>query len=87
MVNRTGTSAGVPDSMGRSHIMGFMDKAKDMAGEHDEKVDQGVEKAGNFVDDKTGGKHSEQVDKAQEFANDRADQFGDVESNDDDKKA
>ncbi|OLT15334.1 hypothetical protein BJF80_10775 [Serinicoccus sp. CUA-874] len=59
--------------------MGFMDKAKDMAGQHDEKVDQGVEQAGDFVDDKTGGKHSEQVDKAQDFANDRADQFGGVE--------
>lgn len=62
--------------------MGFMDKAKDMAGEHDEKVDQGVERGGDFVDDKTGGKHSGKVDKAQEFANDRADQFGDGQGGD-----
>ncbi|GAA4870925.1 antitoxin [Serinicoccus chungangensis] len=63
--------------------MGFMDKAKDLAGQHDEKVDQGVEKGGDLVDDKTGGQHSEQVDKAQNFANDRADQFGGVDDEDD----
>ncbi|KUG53755.1 hypothetical protein AVL62_03045 [Serinicoccus chungangensis] len=63
--------------------MGFMDKAKDLAGQHDEKVDQGVEKGGDLVDDKTGGQYSEQVDKAQNFANDRADQFGGVDDEDD----
>ena len=67
--------------------MGFMDKAEDMAGKHDEKVDQGVEQGGDYVDDKTGGEHSEQVDKAQVFAHDRADQLGGVEGEGDDEKA
>jgi hypothetical protein len=43
------------------------DKAKDMMGEHG---DEAAEKAGDFADDKTGGKHTDKidrgVDKAQE---------------------
>lgn len=62
--------------------MGFMDKAKDLAGQHDEKIDQGIEQGGDMVDERTGGKHAEHVDKAQDFANDRADQFGGVEGGD-----
>ena len=43
--------------------MSFMDKAKDLAGEHDEQVDQGLEKAGDQVDERTGNKYSSQIDK------------------------
>ncbi|AGZ45898.1 antitoxin [Actinoplanes friuliensis] len=43
--------------------MGFMDKAKDMADKHDEQVDQGLEKAGDQIDARTGNKHSDQIDK------------------------
>lgn len=43
---------------------GFMDKAKDALGQHDDKVDDGLEKAGDFADDKTGGDHSDKIDKA-----------------------
>lgn len=50
--------------------MGFLDKFKskatDAAAEHPDKVEEGVEKAGDFVDEKTGGEHSEQIDAAQE---------------------
>ncbi len=46
----------------------FMDKAKEFAAEHDEQVDEGIEKAGEQVDRRTGGKHTEQVDKAVRFA-------------------
>ncbi len=42
-------------------------RAKDLAGEHADQVEEGVEKAGDFVDEKTGGKFSGQVDQAQEF--------------------
>lgn len=58
--------------------MGFMDKAKDLAGQHDEKIDQAIERAGDTVDERTGGKHAEHVDRAQDFAHERADQFGGV---------
>lgn len=46
--------------------MGFLDKAKDMLGQHDDKVDQGIEQAGDLVDDKFAG-HSDKVDQAQDF--------------------
>ena len=51
--------------------MGFMDKAKDFADQHDEQVDQGIEKAGDQVDQRTGGKYDSQVDKAQDAAQQR----------------
>ncbi|MFC7531957.1 antitoxin [Actinoplanes sp. GCM10030250] len=43
--------------------MGFMDKAKDFADDHDKQVDQGLEKAGDEADKRTGSKHSDQIDK------------------------
>ncbi|MCG5469840.1 antitoxin [Micromonospora sp. LAH09] len=41
----------------------FMDKAKDVADKHDKQVDQGVEKAGDMADKRTGGKYDDQIDK------------------------
>ena len=53
------------------------DKATDFANENPDKLDQGVEKAGDFVDEKTGGQHADQVDKGQDFANQKLDEnFG-----------
>ena len=46
--------------------MGFLDKAKELLGQHDDKVDQAIDKAGDAAKDKYG--HGEQVDKATEFA-------------------
>jgi hypothetical protein len=43
--------------------MGFLDKAKDMADKHDDKVDQGLQKAGDQADERTGGKYTEHIDK------------------------
>ncbi|WP_369189941.1 antitoxin [Streptomyces sp. R08] len=40
------------------------DKAEDIAEEHGDKIAGGLEKAGDLVDDKTDGKHSEQIDTA-----------------------
>ena len=51
--------------------MGFADKAKDFADKHDEQVDQGIEKAGDQVDKRTGDKFSSQVDKGQDAAQQR----------------
>ncbi|HEX8343120.1 MAG TPA: antitoxin [Actinoplanes sp.] len=51
--------------------MGFLDKAKDLADKHDEQVDQGIEKAGDQVDQRTGDKYSSQLDKAQDQAQQR----------------
>jgi MT0933-like antitoxin protein len=48
----------------------FLDKAKDLAGQHPDQVDQGIDKAGDLVDERTGGQHVSQVDKAQEAVKD-----------------
>jgi len=49
--------------------MGFLDKAKELLGQHDDKVDQAIDKAGDAAKEKYG--HGEQVDKATEFARGR----------------
>lgn len=43
-------------------------KAMDMAAQHADKVDGVIDKAGDVVDAKTGGKFSGQVDSAQDAA-------------------
>jgi TRAP-type mannitol/chloroaromatic compound transport system substrate-binding protein len=51
-------------------ISDFIDKAKDMMSGNKDKVKDGVEKAADMVDEKTGGKFSDQVDKGEETAKD-----------------
>jgi hypothetical protein len=51
--------------------MSFMDKAKDLADKHDKQVDQGLDKAGDQVDQRTGNKHSAQIDKGVDMAQQR----------------
>ena len=41
--------------------MGIFDKAKDLLNEHNDKVDQGIDKAAEIIDQKTGGEHTEQI--------------------------
>jgi hypothetical protein len=48
-----------------------MDKAKDLADKHDKQVDQGLDKAGDQVDQRTGNKHSAQIDKGVDMAQQR----------------
>lgn len=50
--------------------MGLMDKVKGLFGQHADKAEAGIEKAGDFVDDKSQGKYAEHVDKAQDAATD-----------------
>ena len=50
--------------------MGFLDKAKEFAGKNPDKVQSGIDKAGDMFDEKTGGKHAEHVDKVQDKAGD-----------------
>ncbi|GAA1366800.1 antitoxin [Streptomyces beijiangensis] len=46
--------------------MAMLDKLKQMLKGHEDKAGQGIDKAGDFVDEKTQGKYSSQVDTAQE---------------------
>lgn len=56
--------------------MSFKDKVKDLLGQHGDKVDKVIEKAGDMVDRKTGGKYERQVDTAQEQARKYAERAG-----------
>lgn len=46
--------------------MSIFDKAKEFAKNNPDKVDQGVEKAGDAFDSKTDNKYADKTDKAQE---------------------
>ena len=52
-------------------------KAKNAAAENKDAVKDGIDKAGDFVDDKTGGKYAEHVDKGQDAARDFVDKLDD----------
>lgn len=45
-------------------MSGIFDQAKKLIDQHDEKIDAAAEKAGDLIDDKTGGKYSDKIDKA-----------------------
>ena len=49
--------------------MGFLEKAKELLGKHDDKVDQAMGKAGEFAKGKFEG-HDEQIDKATQMGKD-----------------
>jgi hypothetical protein len=55
--------------------VGLMDKVRGMLGQHGDKVEQGIDKVGDVVDDKTGGKYAGQVDKAQDAAKEGIDKL------------
>ena len=42
---------------------GLADKAKGLINEHGDKIEDGLEKAGAMVNQKTGGKHEDKIDK------------------------
>ena len=48
--------------------MGFLDKIKNLAGQHADKVEGAIDKAADVVDEKTGGKYADQIDKGAEAA-------------------
>lgn len=48
----------------------FVDKAKDLASEHEEEVSEGIDRAAEMADEKTEGKYSEQIDEGAEKAKD-----------------
>jgi len=51
--------------------MGIFDKAKDALSEHSEHVDKAIDRVGDLVDEKTGGKYADKVDKGQGVAGDK----------------
>lgn len=49
---------------------GFADKAKNLADQHPDQVQQGIDRGGDAVDARTGNKYESQVDKGQDKAGD-----------------
>ncbi|KJY34274.1 MULTISPECIES: antitoxin [Streptomyces] len=49
--------------------MSIVDKLKEMLGKNPDQAKQAVERGGDMVDERTGGKYSDKVDMAQEKAN------------------
>ncbi|GIJ43148.1 kanamycin biosynthetic protein [Virgisporangium aliadipatigenens] len=49
----------------------FLRSAKDFADKHDEQVDQGIDKAGDQIDQRTGSKYTEHIDKGEDIAQQR----------------
>ncbi|MHA7221171.1 antitoxin [Arthrobacter sp. RHLT1-20] len=54
--------------------MGLLDdlkgKAQQLIGGNEQAIKDGIEKAGDFVDSKTGGKHADKIDSVQRGASD-----------------
>jgi MT0933-like antitoxin protein len=48
--------------------MGILDKAKDLLSQNADKVETAINKAGDFVDEKTQGKYTDTIHKVQEEA-------------------
>ena len=57
-----------------SFFENIVDKAEDLAEEHNDKIDQGLDKLGDLIDEKTRGEHSDQVDAGVGKAKDLVDQ-------------
>ena len=53
--------------------MGILDKAKDLLSQNADKVETAIDKAGEFVDEKTKGKYTDTIHKVQEEAKKAAD--------------
>jgi hypothetical protein len=75
-------------------MAGFLDKAKDLArglggkakttvGDNAEKIDGGIDKAADFVDEKTKGKYSDKIEKAQDAAHRAVEKVGKEDGGDD----
>ena len=60
--------------------MGLMDnmkdKAKDMAGQHGDKIDEGLDKAGQMAKDKAPDQHDDKIDQGIDKAQQAAEDFG-----------
>jgi hypothetical protein len=57
--------------------MGIFDKIKDTVADNADKAEDAIDKAADVVDDKTGHKHSDQIDGAAEKAKDYVEKLDD----------
>ncbi|MGB2756374.1 MAG: antitoxin [Acidimicrobiia bacterium] len=57
-------------------VEGLKDKATGLVSEHEAQIESGIDKAAEFIDDKTGNKHSEKIDGAAQQAKDLLSKLG-----------
>jgi MT0933-like antitoxin protein len=55
--------------------MGIFDKAKDALSDNADRADEGIDRAANFADDRTGNAHSAQIDPGADFTKDKLDDY------------
>ena len=53
--------------------MGVFDSISDAAKDHEAKIEEGIEKIGDFIDEKTGGSHGDKIDLGVDKAKDALD--------------
>jgi ABC-type transporter Mla subunit MlaD len=58
-------------------LKGVKSKAADVVEDNEEKIEDAIDKAADFVDDKTGGKHTDKIDKAADAAKSAVEKLAD----------
>ncbi|MFF3733697.1 antitoxin [Streptomyces sp. NPDC002476] len=57
-------------------LKNLKEEAEEIAEEHGDRISDGLEKAGDFIEDRTGGKHSNKIDTAVDKAQDLVEKLG-----------
>ena len=58
-------------------LKGLLGKGKEAASQNAGKINESIDKAGSFIDEKTGGKYKDAVDKVQDAAKNAVDKNAD----------
>jgi hypothetical protein len=58
-------------------LKGLMGQGSKVAADHKDTIHDGVDKAADMANDKTGGKHADKVDKASDAVKDTVDKIAD----------
>ena len=58
-------------------LKGVRSKAAKTVGDHEDTIDDAIDKVAGFADDKTGGKHSDTIDNVADTAKDAVETLGD----------
>jgi hypothetical protein len=67
------------DGLKNINLNELRDKAEDIAEKHGDKIVDGLEKAGDLIDDKTNNKYSEKIDTGVDKAQDYVRKLGDTD--------
>jgi hypothetical protein len=65
------------DSVKNLNFGELKDKAAELAAKHEDKIEQGIDKAADFIDSQTGHKHSDKLDTGAEKLKSAVEKLGD----------